>query len=68
MCVLQGFVTSFAEVTSFMVFTVEVAPRLPVQVLLPLLNAVFAVSLCHEQWQHFQVRHTNGGREGERER
>ena len=49
--------TSFAEVTSFMVFTVEVAPRLPVQVLLPLLNGVFAVSLCHEQWEDFQVGH-----------
>ena len=50
--------TSFEEVTSFMVFTVEVAPRLPVQVLLPLLNGVFAVSLCHEQWEDFQVLHT----------
>ena len=49
---------SFAEVSSFMVFTLEVAPRLPVHILLPLLSAVYCVSLCHELWEDFRVSST----------
>ena len=51
----QGFLVTFAEASCYIVFTLEVAPRLPVQVLLPLLSAVYAVSLSHEQLEHLKV-------------
>ncbi|XP_013417859.1 uncharacterized protein LOC106178970 [Lingula anatina] len=50
-----GFLVSFSEVASFMVFTLEVAPRLPIQVLLPVMSAVFAVGLCYEQWEGYRA-------------
>ena len=50
---------SFAEVSSFLVFTLEVAPRLPVQVLLPLLSAVFSVTLCYDLWENIKVNCPN---------
>ena len=52
---MQGLMVSFAEVSSFLVFTLEVAPRLPVQILLPLLSAVFSVYLCHQLWEDVRV-------------
>ncbi len=51
---------SFAEVSSFLVFTLEVAPRLPVQVLLPLLSSVFSVTLCYDLWENIKVRLSGG--------
>ncbi len=51
----QGVLVSFAEAASYLVFSMEVAPLLPGPVFFPLLSAVLAVSLSHDQWSHYRV-------------
>nr|AHX26703.1 chitin synthase [Owenia fusiformis] len=53
---LVGFLVSFAEVSSYLMFTLEIAPRLPIQLLMPLLSSVFAVALCYEQWESYMIK------------
>ena len=52
---LQGVMVSFAEASSYVIFALEVSPLLPVHVLIPLLSAVYAVRLSHDQWEQYKV-------------